>query len=88
MVFLAEVRNGLMMEGFTEAIGVIAQVGVEGVGQGVAFCLEQKAGTVVLGKGLIDHGSRAVGRDEQSEERWFLRWHVEGVFAVGSIGRL
>ena len=38
-----------MVESFSEAIGVITKVGVEGVGQCIAFCLKQKADTVVLG---------------------------------------
>ena len=76
------------MEGFAEAVGVVAEVGVEGVGQGVAFGLEEEADTVVLGKGLIDDRGGAVGRDEQREERRLLGWHFEGVFAVDGIGHL
>ena len=54
-----------MVKRFPESVRVVAQVGIEGVGQGVAFCLEQKADTVVLGKRLIDHGGGAIGRKEQ-----------------------
>ena len=64
-IFLSEIGNRFMVKRFPESIGVVAQVRVEGVGQGVAFCLEQKADTVVLGKGLIDHCGRAVGWNEQ-----------------------
>lgn len=77
-----------MVEGLTEAVGVVAKVGVESVGQGVAFCLEQKADTVVLGKGLIDDGCGAVGRNEQSEEWRFFGLDGQSVLAVDDKGGL
>lgn len=43
-----------MVEGFAEAVGVVAVVGVEGIGEGVALGLEHQADAVVLVQGLID----------------------------------
>lgn len=86
MVFLAEIGNRLMVEGFAEAVGVVAHVGLEGVGQRVALSLEEQAHAVVLGEGLIDDSGGAVGRDEQREERRFLGLHLDGVLAVDGVG--
>ena len=82
MVFFAEVGNGLVMEGFSEAVGVVAKVGAESVGQCVAFCLKQEAYAVVLGEGLINDRGGAVGRNEQSEERRFFGLNGQGVFSI------
>lgn len=88
MVFFSEVGNGFVVEGLSEAVGVVAEVGIEGVGEGVAFGFKEKADTVVLGKRLIDDRGCAVCRDEQSEERRLFGRHFEGVLAVDGIGHL
>ena len=72
-----------MMESFAEAIGIVAQVGVESVGQGVALCLEKEADPVILRERLIDDRGGAVGWDEKREERRLLRLDGERILAVG-----
>ena len=62
-----------MVESLPEAVRVVAQVRVEGIGQRVAFGLKQQPHPVVLRQGLIHHRRRAVGRDEQRQERRLLR---------------
>ncbi len=76
-----------MMEGFTETIGVVAEVGLEGIGQRVAFCLKQKADTAVLSQYLIDDCGCAVGRKEQREKRRLFRRRFEGVLSIDGVGR-
>lgn len=56
LVLAADVGDGFVVEGLAEAIGVVAVVGVEGVGKGVAFGLEHQALAVVLIEGLVDGG--------------------------------
>ena len=55
-VFAADVGDGLVVEGFAEAIGVVAVVGAEGVGEGVALGLEHQPLAVVVAQNLIDCG--------------------------------
>ena len=43
-----------MVEGLAEAVGVVAVVGAECVGEGDALGLEHQADAVVLVQGLID----------------------------------
>lgn len=43
-----------MMEGFAEAIGEIAVVGLESVGEGVAFGFEDEAYATIVVKNLIN----------------------------------
>ena len=54
LVLSTDVGDGFMVEGFAEAIGVVAIVGVEGIGKGVALGLEHQSDAVVLVQGLID----------------------------------
>ena len=72
------------MEGFAEAVGVVAVVGVEGVGEGVALGLEHQADTVVFVQGLIDGGGGGVGRDKQETERRLFRL-FEGFLVLGGV---
>lgn len=60
------------MEGFAEAVRVVAVVGVEGVGEGVAFGLEHQALAVVLVERLIDGGGAGVGWDEKKAQGRFF----------------
>ena len=70
-----------MVEGLAEAVGVVAVVEGEGVGEGVAFGLEHDALAVVVAKDLIDGSGAGVGGDEEHPERRLL-WlvHVEFLF--------
>ena len=74
MILFSQIGNGFMVEGLAEAVGVVAKVGVESVGQGVAFGLKEQADAFVFRQSLIDDGGGAVGWDEQGEERRFLGW--------------
>lgn len=71
-VFSADIGDVLVVEGLAEAVGVVAVVGGEGVGEGVAFGLEHDALSVVVAKDLIDGGGAGVGGDEEHPERRFL----------------
>lgn len=62
-----------MVECFAESVGVVAVVGVEGVGEGVALGLEHQADAVVLVQCLIDGRGGGVSRDKQEAERRFFR---------------
>lgn len=73
-----------MVEGFTKAVGVVAIVGVKGVGKSVALGLEHQADAVVLVQGLIDGCGGGVGRDKQETERRFFRL-FEGFLVFGGI---
>lgn len=73
-----------MMEGFAEAVGIVAIVGVEGVGEGVALGLEHQAYAVVLVQGLIDGCGGGVGWDKQEAERWLFRL-FEGFLVLGGV---
>ena len=75
------------MEGLAETIGVVAEVGFEGIGQRVTFCLEQKADTAVLSQHLIDDRGCAVGRKEQREKRRLFRRCFECVLTVDGVCR-
>lgn len=71
-VFAADVGDVLVVEGFAEAVGVVAVVGGEGVGEGVAFGLEHDALSVVVAKDLVDGGGAGVGGDEEHPQGRFL----------------
>lgn len=73
LVFSADVGDGFVVECFAESVGVVAVVGVEGVGEGVALGLEHQADAVVLVQCLIDGRGGGVCRDEQEAERRFFR---------------
>ena len=60
-----------MVGELAEVVGVVAVVGVEGVGQGVALGLEHDAATVVLAEDLNEGGGAGVGREEEHPERRF-----------------
>lgn len=69
LVFSADVGDSLVMEGFAEAVRVVAVVGVKGVGEGVALGLEHKTDAIVLVQSLIHGCGGGVCRDEQEAER-------------------
>ena len=73
LVFSADVGDGFVVECFAESVGVVAVVGVEGVGEGVALGLEHQADAVVLVQCLIDGRGGGVSRDKQEAERRFFR---------------
>ncbi len=60
------------MECFAEAVGIVAVVGAECVGEGVALGLEHQAGAAVVAEDLIDSGGGGVGRDEKHTHRRLL----------------
>lgn len=77
-VFAADVGYGLVVERLSEAVGVVAVVGAECVGEGVALGLEHQAGAAVVAKGLIDCGCGGVGRDkEHTHRRFFGLLHID-----------
>lgn len=53
-VFATDIGDSLVVEGLAEAVGVVAVVGAECVGEGVSFRLEHKACTAVVIENLID----------------------------------
>lgn len=61
------------MESLAEAIGEVAIIGLEGVGEGVALGFEDDADALVVVEHLIDSGGGAVGRDEKGADWWFDR---------------
>ncbi len=71
-VFSADIGDVLVVEGLAEAVGVVAVVGGEGVGEGVAFGLEHDALAVIVAKDLIDGGGAGVGGDEEHPQGRFL----------------
>lgn len=72
-ILLTEVRNGFVMEGFAEAVGIVAKVGIKSVGLCVALRLEEQPYPIVLRQRLIDHSGCAVGRDKEGEKGRLLR---------------
>lgn len=53
-ILAADVGDGLVVKGLSEAVGVVAVVGAECVGEGVSFRLEHKACAAVVIEDLID----------------------------------
>ena len=72
-VFAAGIRYHFVMESLAEAIGEVAIVGLEGVGEGVALGFEDDADALVVVEHLIDSGGGAVGRDEKGADWRFGR---------------
>ena len=69
-VFAAGVGYGLVLERLAEALGVVAVVGGEGVGKGVAFGFKHQAFLVVLAEGLVEgRGTGVCGDEEDAEGR-------------------
>ena len=64
-VFAPGVGNGLVVEGLPEAVGVVAVVGGEDVGQGVSFGFEHQSAASVVGEDLIDGCGAGVGRNDE-----------------------
>lgn len=61
-----------MMESLAEAVGVVAIVGAECVGKGVALGLEHQSCAAVVAENLIDCRGGGVGRDEEHTHRRLL----------------
>lgn len=83
-VLAAYVGDGFVVEGFAEAVGVVAIVGVEGVGQGVAFGFEHQAFAVIFIECLIDGGGAGVGRNEEETERRLFGF-LHRFFVLGAV---
>lgn len=83
-VLAAGVGDGLVLEGLAEAFGVVAVVGREGGGEGIAFGLEHEALFIVLTKGLVEGGGAGVGGDEEDAEGWCLGF-VQVLLVIGGI---
>ncbi len=74
------------MEGLAEAVGVVAVVGAECVGEGVTLGLEHQAGAAVVAENLIDGRGGVVGRDEEHTHRRFLGFlHIDFLLAGGIV---
>lgn len=84
-ILASDVGYGLVVECLAEAVGVVAVVGAEGVGDGVSFGLEHKACAAVVIENLIDCGGGGVGRNEEhTHRRFFGLFHIDFLLA-GSI---
>ena len=80
-VFSPGVGDGLVVEGLPEAVGVVAVVGGEDIGQGVSFGFEHQATSSVVGEDLIDGcGAGAGWNDEHPQGRLFGRFQVRILF--------
>lgn len=87
-VLATDVGDGLVVECLAEAVGVVAVVGAESVGEGVALGLEHQAGAIIVTKDLIDCGCGGVGRNEEHTHRGFLGLlHIDLLLAGGIIFR-
>lgn len=84
-VLAADVGDGLVMEGLAEAVGVVAVVGTESVGEGVALGLEHQACAAVVAENLIDGRGGGVGRDEEHPHRRLLRLLHIGLLLAGGV---
>lgn len=62
-VFAPGIRNHFVMEGFAKAIGKVSIIGLESVGEGVAFGFEDEANAFVVVQHLINRCGAAVGWD-------------------------
>ena len=75
-----------MVESLAEAVGVVAVVGAECVGEGVAFRLEHQACAAVVIENLIDCGGGGVGRNEEhTHRRFFGLFHIDFHLAGGIV---
>lgn len=79
--FASSVGDVLVLECFAEDACVVAVVGFEDVGHGVAFGLEDEAEAAVVADGLAEGGGGAVGRDEKRAEGG-----LHGAWGVGALG--
>lgn len=87
-VLAADVGDGLVVEGLSEAVGVVAVVGAECVGECVALCLEHQAYAAVVIENLIYSGGGGVGRDEEHmHRRFFGLLHIDLLLAGGIVFR-
>lgn len=74
-----------MVECLAEAIGVVAVVGAEGVGEGVALGLEHEAFAVVVVEYLINGCGGRIGGDEKHLHRRFFGFLHGGFFLSGGV---
>ena len=84
-ILAADVGDGLVVEGLAEAVGVVAVVGAEGVGESVTFGLEHQACAAVVAENLIDGCGGGVGRDEEHTHRRFLGLLHRGFLLSGGV---
>ena len=85
-ILASDVGYGLVVECLAEAVGVVAVVGAEGVGDGVSFGLEHKACAAVVIENLIDCGGGGVGRNEEhTHRRFFGLFHIDFLLAGGIV---
>ena len=85
-VLAADVGDGLVMESLAESVGVVAVVGAECVGKGVALGLEHQSCASVVAENLIDSRGGGVGRDEEHTHRRFLGFfHIDFLLAGGIV---
>ncbi len=85
-VFAADVGDVFVVECFAEAVGVVAVVGAECVGECVAFGLEHKSCAVVVAEYLVDGCGGGVGGDEEhTHRRFFGFFHIHFLFACGVV---
>lgn len=68
-VLAAGVGYGFVVEGLAEAITVVAEVGTEDVGQGIALGFEHQSVAAIVVEDLIDRSGAGVGRDDEHPER-------------------
>ena len=84
-VLAAGVGYGLVVEGLAKAVGVVAEVGLEGDGKGVALGLEEEAAAVVVAQDLVEGGGAGVGGDDEGfhlGEFWHRAARVFALFDV------
>ena len=84
-VLAADVGDGLVVEGLAEAVGVVAVVGAEGVGEGVALGLEHQSAASVVVQHLVDCCGGGVGRNEEHTEGRFLGLLHRGFLFAGGV---
>ena len=65
-------RDVFVVKRLAEAVGILAVVGGEDVGEGVAFAFEHHPAAAVVVQDLIDHRGGTVGRDVVHQHRRFL----------------
>ena len=78
-------RYVLVVKRLAEAVGILAVVGGEDVGEGVAFAFEHHPAATVVVEDLIDHRGGTVGRDVVHQHRRFLGDFKTGLVLGGLV---
>ena len=85
-VLAADVGDGLVVESLAEAVGIVAVVGAECVGEGVALGLEHQTSAAVVAEDLIDSRGGGICRNEEHPHRRFLwLFHIDLLLAGGVV---